>query len=113
MIAILTDSTCDIPQTTIEQYGIIVISHIIIWGDEQFRDRVELDPLTFYQRLETDSRRPTTSQASVADFLRGIDQAISQGASEAVILTVSSAMSGAYSMAKTCSAASRNTCDCD
>jgi DegV family protein with EDD domain len=37
----------------------------------------------------------------VGDFLDGIGQAIEQGASEAIILTVSSAMSGAYDMAVT------------
>ena len=100
MIAIITDSTCDIPQALIEQYGIIVISHIIIWGDDQFRDRTEMTPLAFYERLETDSVRPTTSQASVADFLAGVNQARDNGAEEALILTVSSEMSGAYEMAK-------------
>lgn len=74
--------------------------HIIIWGDEQYRDRVDLQPKDFYQRLESDPQRPTTSQAGVGDFLAGINRAVDQGATEAVILTVSSAMSGAYLMAR-------------
>jgi DegV family protein with EDD domain len=101
MLAIITDSTCDIPEALIAKYGIIVVSHVIIWGEEQFRDRVDLQPKEFYQRLKFDDRRPTTAQASVGDFLDGIGQAIEQGASEAIILTVSSAMSGAYDMAVT------------
>lgn len=101
MIAILTDSTCDIPEELIEQYKIIIVPQIIIWGEEQFRDRVEITSLEFYQRLETDSRRPTTSQASVPDFLHAIEKAKNDGATEVVILTVSSAMSGTYQMAKT------------
>ena len=104
MLAIITDSTCDIPASMIEQYGIIVVSHKIIWGDEQFRDRVDLLPRDFYQRLMEDDRRPTTAQAGVSDFLAAIAQAQSQGASEALILTVSSAMSGAYDMATTAAA---------
>lgn len=101
MLAIITDSTCDIPEALIAKYGIIVVSHVIIWGDEQFRDRVDLQPKEFYQRLQNDDRRPTTAQAGVDDFLDGIGQAIDQGASEAIILTVSSAMSGAFNMAVT------------
>jgi len=101
MLAIITDSTCDIPDALIETYGIIVVSHYIIWGDEAFRDRVNLQPLAFYQRLETDPLKPTSSQASVVDFLDGINKAIDQGAREALILTVSSAMSGAFEMALT------------
>jgi len=100
MIAIIADSTCDIPDALIERYGIIVIPHYIIWGEEQFLDRVNLQPETFYQRLAEDELRPTTAQASAADFLEGIQKAVEQGASEALILTVSSAMSGAYEMAR-------------
>ena len=101
MLAIITDSTCDIPEAMIERFGIIVVSHVIIWGEEQFRDRVDLKPQEFYQRLREDDRRPTTAQAGVGDFIEAIEQAQSQGATEALILTVSSAMSGAYNMAKT------------
>lgn len=100
MIAIIADSTCDIPDALIERYGIIVIPHYIIWGEEQFLDRVNLQPEAFYQRLVVDELRPTTAQASAADFLDGIHKAVEQGASEALILAVSSAMSGAYEMAK-------------
>ena len=101
MLAIITDSTCDIPEALIDKFGIIVVSHVIIWGDEQFRDRVDLKPQAFYQRLQEDDRRPTTAQAGVGDFLAAIEQAQSQGADEALILTVSSAMSGAFNMATT------------
>ncbi len=99
MLAIITDSTCDIPDALINAYGIIVVSHYIIWGNEEFRDRENLQPLAFYQRLESDPVKPTSSQASAADFLDGINLAVEQGATEALILTVSSAMSGAYDMA--------------
>lgn len=100
MLAIITDSTCDIPDALIKKYGIIVVSHYILWGDEEYRDRVNLQPEAFYQMLETNPARPTTAQAGVADFLAGIQEAIENGATEALILTVSSAMSGAYDMAK-------------
>ncbi|MDY6873843.1 MAG: DegV family protein [Chloroflexota bacterium] len=100
MIAILTDSTCDIPEDLIEAYKIFVVPHVIVWGDEQYRDRVDLQPVEFYERLEKDPERPTTAQASEGDFLAAIQKAITeQGATEAVVLTLSSAMSGAYDMA--------------
>lgn len=100
MLAIITDSTCDIPDDLIEKYGIIIVPHYIIWGDKQYRDRIDITPLEFYQRLEKDTERPTTAQASVGDFLDAVKLAIERGATEAIILTVSSAMSGAYNMAK-------------
>jgi DegV family protein with EDD domain len=99
MLAIITDSTCDIPDALIEQLGIIIVSHYIIWGEEQFKDRVTLQPEDFYRRFQTDPLRPTTAQASVQGFIDAIQTAIKRGASEAIVLTVSSAMSGAFQMA--------------
>ncbi|TLN21559.1 DegV family protein [bacterium] len=99
-IAILTDSTCDLPDALIDQYGILVIPHIVIWGDQQYRDRVDIQPAEFYQRLTHDPQRPTSSQAGIPDFVQAYEQAASRGAKEIIMLTVSSAMSGAFQMAK-------------
>lgn len=98
-IEIIADSTCDIPEQLVEQYGISIIPHIIIWGDEQLRDRVDITPVEFYNRLTVDARRPTTSQAGVIDFQQAYEAAEKRGAKEIIMLTVSSAMSGAYQMA--------------
>jgi len=62
MIAILTDSTCDIPEELIKQYNIQIVPLYIIWGEEQFRDRVDIQPIEFYERLVVDDQRPTSSQ---------------------------------------------------
>lgn len=98
-IAVLTDSTCDLPDALIEQYDISVIPHMLIWGTEIYRDRVDIQAVDFYRRLVSDPRRPTSSQAGVPDFAQAYEQAASRGAKEIVILTVSSAMSGAYQAA--------------
>jgi fatty acid-binding protein DegV len=100
MIGIITDSTCDIPEHLVDQYGITIVPQYIIWGNEQFKDRIELKPLEFYQRLLVDETKPTTSQASVVDFKNVYDKVFQQGAQELIVLTVSSAMSGTYQMAK-------------
>ncbi|GAP13029.1 EDD domain protein, DegV family [Longilinea arvoryzae] len=99
-IAILTDSTCDVPQALIDRYNISVIPHVVIWGNEQYRDRVDIQPEDFYKRLVTDPQRPTSSQAGIPDFTEAYEKAASRGAKEIIILTVSSAMSGAYQMAQ-------------
>lgn len=100
MIGIVTDSTCDIPENLINQYGITIVPQYIIWGDEQYKDRFDLTSLEFYQRLETDNVRPTTSQASVNDFKKAYEDLKLKGITEIIVLTVSSAMSGTFQMAK-------------
>lgn len=99
-IDVITDSTCDIPQEMIDQYRIRVVPHYIIWGDKQYLDRVDLQPEEFYERFKTEKEYPTTAQATIQDFLMKYQEAIVQGAKEIIVLTVSSAMSGAFHMAQ-------------
>jgi DegV family protein with EDD domain len=99
-IALITDSTCDIPQTMIDQYGITVIPEFVVWGDQILRDRVDLTPEAFYERLEHDPIWPTTTLPSPSDFEKAYQEAISGGAQEIVMMTVSSAMSGTFQLAE-------------
>jgi len=98
-IALLTDSTCDIPQEFVEKYDIQVIPLAIIWGGEQFKDGVDLSAEEFYHRLESDSLIPTTSQPTPQQMVKAYDEAKRKGAEEILIITISSAMSGTYESA--------------
>jgi len=97
--ALITDSTCDIPQAMIDQYGITVIPLGVVWGNEILRDRVDLTPEEFYRRLEQDPLWPTSTLPSPADFEQTYRDAIVKGAKEIVVMTVSGAMSGTYQLA--------------
>lgn len=68
-IALITDSTCDLPRQYLEQYNIEVVPLTIIWGEEQFRDGVDLSPEDFYQRLVKDPVIPTTSQPTPPEMV--------------------------------------------
>jgi len=98
-IAIIADSTCDIPAELLERYHIDVIPQLIIWGNQELRDRVDIQPAEFYQRLTTASQLPTTSQPTVKSFSEHYQAAQAAGATDIVVLTVSSAMSGTYQTA--------------
>jgi DegV family protein with EDD domain len=100
LTALITDSTCDIPHSMIDQYGITVIPMGVIWGNEQFHDRVDLTPEEFYQRLEIDPVWPTSTLPSPADFEKVYRDSITTGAKEIVVMTVSSAMSGTFQLAE-------------
>ncbi len=99
MIAIITDSTCDIPQQLIEKYGIMVIPQVVVWGEQVLRDRIDLQPAEFYKRLAADPVYPHSSLPTLGDFQQAYEAAIRQGADQLVVITVSSAMSGTFSMA--------------
>ena len=53
-IALITDSTCDIPDNLLHEYDITYLPCYILWGGESQLDRQELSAETFYRRLTTD-----------------------------------------------------------
>lgn len=100
MIGIITDSTCDIPDSLIEAYGIVVVPLSIIWGQEEFRDRIDIQPKEFYERLVKDPVYPKSSLPAMGEFLSAFDKVIAQGTEHIIVITISSAMSGTYNQAR-------------
>ena len=98
-IAIVTDSTCDIPAHWLKQYQITVVPMTLIFGDEQYLDGVQITSEEFYARLANSPIHPTTSQPAPEIFLDVFKKAAAEGAEEIVTMTISSAMSGTYASA--------------
>jgi DegV family protein with EDD domain len=99
-VALITDSTCDIPSTLIERYDIVVVPLHVIWGDETFRDRVDMEPQAFYRRLTEDPEYPTTAHPTPDGFLATYREALRGSAEEIAVITLSSELSGAFEAAK-------------
>ena len=99
-IAIITDSTNDLPLELRLKYSIYVVPLTIVWGQEQFLDGEDLKPEDFYARLAIDPVLPTTSQPAPKEFLKTYQQTVNDGASEIVVITISSAMSGTLESAR-------------
>ncbi len=95
-IAIITDSTCDLPSEMLARYGITVVPLYVLWGGEELRDGVDIDRATLYARLMRDAEHPKTSQPTPADFRDAIDRT---GASQVLIVTISAELSGTYNSA--------------
>lgn len=98
-VALITDSTCDIPSNLIERYQISVIPLHVIWGQETFRDRVDLEPVAFYRRLIDEPEYPTTAHPTPEGFLATYKEAARKGAQEIVVITLSSQLSSAFESA--------------
>lgn len=94
-IALVTDSTCDIPPAYLERYGIIVQPHVLIWNGVEYRDRVTLSSEEFYRRIQQENSLPTTAQASAHDFLSLFQTLKEQGYREVVAILLSAQFSGA------------------
>lgn len=92
-VAIVTDSTANIPAEMIRGLDIYTIPLQLIWGDESFRDNVDIHPDEFYTRLKTAKVTPTTSQPSPAAFKTVYESLLSQGY-QILSVHISSKLSG-------------------
>lgn len=67
-IAILTDSTCDLPKEILEHHQIHMMPLSVHFGDSFYLDRLSMNAPQFYQMQQQTDVRPTTSQPTVKDF---------------------------------------------
>ena len=72
--AIVLDSTADYPDAPAQHPNFRIVPLYVRFGDESFRDYVELGPRDFYERLRTSETTPTTSQPTPGDFLAAYEQ---------------------------------------
>jgi DegV family protein with EDD domain len=66
--AVVTDSTADLPDEWRERYQIEVVPLKVLFGNETFRDRVDMTDDEFFRRLATATKLPTTSAPSPGEF---------------------------------------------
>lgn len=93
MIRIVTDSTSDILPDEAKRLGIDVVPLTVRFGDEQFRDGIDLDPDAFYRRLPNTTVQPSTSQPTPEQFADVYRRHVSAGDS-VVSVHISAKLSG-------------------
>ncbi len=99
-IAIVTDSTADLPADLIAKHQIGVVPLHILWGTESYRDGVDMDANTFYKRLEHNPELPRTSQPPPGDFADFYQKTrAAMGADSVVCITIAASLSGTYNSA--------------
>ncbi len=97
-IRIITDSGSDIRQKTARRWGVRVLPLTVRFGEEEYRDDVELTADAMYARMEEKGEIPQTSQVPPFDFEEAFREAMEAG-DEVVCITCSSGLSGCYQSA--------------
>ena len=93
---IIVDSTSDLMPETRARVSVVPLT--VHFGAEEFVDGVTIDHKAFYEKLMETDVHPTTSQATPADFMNEYEKAAQAGES-AVVITLSSKLSGTYQSA--------------
>lgn len=98
MVRIVTDSTADLTPEQQRTAGITVVPLNVHFGDEVFRDHVDLSTDEFFRRLKASPQLPRTSQPSVGAFEEAY-RSLGQGGDPIVSVHLSSKVSGTYNSA--------------
>ncbi len=95
-IAIVTDSSCDLPLELVEKYDIKIVPLRVIYEKEEYRDGVDIQPQEVLDRLEEEI--PKTSLPDSGEILDLFDRLSEKGYTDAICIALSSKLSGTYNL---------------
>ena len=99
-VAIITDSSADLPEGLAEALNIHVVPLRLNFGDQDYLDKIGLTPSEFYRKLREEIVLPRTSQPSPGDFRRQFEFLLSHHPA-LIYLGVARAVSGTIQSAET------------
>jgi DegV family protein with EDD domain len=97
-VTVVTDSTADVPAQLASDLGIVVVPLRINFGQESFRDGIELTTEQLIERMSHSPSLPTTSQPTVGEFAAVFQDIIDAGR-DIVCVTIGALLSGTYQAA--------------
>jgi len=98
VVKVVTDSCSDITPQLAQELGITVVPLYVQFGDEAYRDNVDLSTEEFYHKLETSKVHPTTATATPADFAELFTK-LAEETKEILTITLSEKFSATYAAA--------------
>jgi DegV family protein with EDD domain len=97
-VKIVTDSVADLPPEVVKELGITVVPILVRWGEELYRDGIDLTAEQFYERLRRSRIPPVTSVPSPGIFAEVYDR-LAEEADGILAIILSSRLSGTYNVA--------------
>lgn len=97
-VKIVTDSVADIPSQVVTELGITVVPVLVRFGEQTYRDGIDITNDQFYEKLVTSKVMPTTSVPSLDMFARTYAR-LSEETDEILVIMLSSKLSGLHNAA--------------
>jgi DegV family protein with EDD domain len=97
-VRIITDTMCDVPKDMADRYSIRIMPLTVHFGDESYKDGIDITKEQFYNKLEASQNLPTTSQVPPIEFLDVFKTELEKG-NDVICINGSSQMSGTYNSA--------------
>jgi DegV family protein with EDD domain len=92
-VAIVTDSTTNLPEEVTQNLPIFTVPLHVIWGEKSYLDQVDMSSDEFYARLKSDKVLPTTSQPAPQAFKETYVKLLEEGY-DILTITIASKLSG-------------------
>ena len=99
MLAIVTDSTCDIPGNELQDLDVHRVPLYVAFQGKTHRDWIDITPKDIVAGVAAGADLPSTSQPSPEDFAQAYRTAVAAGATEVLVVCISSALSGTFQSA--------------
>lgn len=106
-IAIVTDSSCDLPEQILKQHRIKIVPLRINFGTDSYLDKTTMNTGEFYNMFEVAEVFPTTSQPTPADFKK-VYEGVAEKSNQIISIHLTGSASGTLQSAQ---AVSRNIAD--
>ncbi|MGD2245232.1 MAG: DegV family protein [Candidatus Aminicenantes bacterium] len=103
-IALVTDSSCDLPQQVIDDYQIHVIPYNLSFGDTLFLDKITITPQQFYTLLKTVKEIPKSAIPPLKT-VQSLFSFLASHYESLIVVSISDGLSGAYKQAVEASSA--------
>lgn len=99
-VVIIADSTADIPQAAVSEYGIHIVPMRLAFGEQSFLEGIDITAEEFYDKLAKSRDLPTTSQTSPSQYVEVYRDMLDKYPGSSIIsIHLSSGMSGTYQSA--------------
>lgn len=97
---IVVDTSSNVPDALIQQYKMLEVATLVIFGEQSYQNKHELSEADFYVKMAASKSLPTTSQPPPSAFSAAYQQAFNEGAEHIFLVTVSSKLSGTFRSAQ-------------
>src|SRR5690625_7128438 len=98
-IAIVTDSTAYIPEKLLIKHNIYTIPLSVVFGNDTFREEIDITTEQFYEKMRSEKELPTTSQPAIGNFV-DLFEKLAEEYDEVISIHLSQKFSGTYNAAK-------------
>ena len=97
-VKLIIDAGCDLNEEQAKALDVLLVPMTIRFGSEEYRAGFDISHEEFYRKLSQAKELPTTSQPTPYDFEQAFQSVVDSG-DDAVVLCISSALSGTYQSA--------------